>query len=83
MKCLSFKSTLATCEIGNKFKIKQVLEGQDFKYQLRLFELGFLQGEEVFVKQKSLKQKTFLVEVRGITFVLQENLAKRVIVEDL
>lgn len=82
MHCLQFKNTLAGCKANKVYNIKKILD-DDLKYQLRLLELGFLPGEKVFFKQKSLKKKTFLVEVRGVSYVLQENLAKLVLLEDL
>ena len=83
MDCLNYKNTLVCCKINKLHKIKRVIEDEDCKYSLRLYELGFLPGEEVLLKQKSFKQKTFLVQVRGVSYVLQENLANLVLLEGL
>ncbi|MBP3389907.1 MAG: ferrous iron transport protein A [Clostridia bacterium] len=76
MDCKKNFDSLVCCSVGQPYKIKKIQNTLETKYRLRLLELGFLPNEEIFVKQKSLKKKTFLVEVRGNMFVLQENIAR-------
>ena len=81
MDCMNNENLLVCSRVGQSYKIKNIQNTLETKYRLRLLELGFLPDEEIVLKQKSLKKKTFLVEVRGNMFVLQENIARFVEVE--
>ena len=81
MKCKAQTDTLDFCKVGQLYVIKEILNGLETKYRLRLLELGFLPNEEILVKQVSLKKKTFLIELRSVMFVVQENIARFVRVE--
>ena len=83
MDCFVYQNSLVSSRVGQPYVIKEILKDLETKYRLRLLELGFLPGEEIILKQKSLKKKTFLVEVRGNMFVIQENIARFVRVEKL
>ena len=83
MDCFVYQNSLVSSRVGQPYKIKKIQTNLEIKYRLRLLELGFLPGEEIILKQKSLKKKTFLVEVRGNMFVIQENIARFVRVEKL
>ena len=83
MDCFVYQNSLVSSRVGQPYKIKKIQTNLETKYRLRLLELGFLPGEEIILKQKSLKKKTFLVEVRGNMFVIQENIARFVRVEKL
>ena len=83
MDCKNNLSTFARCKVGQTYFIKEISKGLEDKYYLRLLELGFLPGEKLIFKQRSLKKKTFLVQVRGVMFSLQENIANFVVLEEL
>ena len=76
MDCMNNENLLVCSSVGQPYKIKNIQNTLETKYRLRLLELGFLPGEKILIKQKSLNKKTFLVEVRQSMFVLQENIVK-------
>ena len=52
------------------------------KIKRRLLELGFTRGEKVRVVRKSLLGKVRLVEIRGYTLSLRQDITKGIIVGD-
>lgn len=53
------------------------------KLKKRLFSMGFLIGEKIVLRKKSILKHNYLLEVGGILYVVGEQLASKICVEIL
>ena len=71
---------LEQARVGNFEKVQGVAPLAPIKIKRRLLELGFTKGQSVKVVRKSLIGKTFLVELRGYTLTLRQDVAKLILI---
>lgn len=71
---------LSSVRVGKVCLIEKLLGVLEIKYLRRLCELGFLQGAQIVVLKKAIKNKTFLVGVGGCAFTIRRAVANAILV---
>ena len=74
-------NTLSFKKIGEVFVVAQFKNTIDTKYLRRLMEIGLTIGTSIRLLKKSIRGKTLLVEIRGVVYSMQKEIASQIIVK--
>ena len=72
---------LSEIKVGKHVKIADVLG--DIHIRRRLYELGFLEGEELKILSVSPLKNSFLVSIKGYCLALRKSILSNVLVVEL
>ena len=84
MECCAFKkeeNTLFSKDVGQSFETIGFGPDLGDKYLRRLLEIGLTIGTSIRLIRKSIRGKTILIEVRGVVYSIQKEIAVQIIVK--
>ena len=79
-KVRQHENTLLSKKVGQVFEVECFGKRLEERYLRRLLEVGLTRGTKVRVLRKSVRGKTYLIEVRGVVFSLQKEILGQIFV---